>query len=70
MYYVRDSDYLFSAPKSKKVEFVRLWEAIKVDITQQPELISGMFHWSLKPESVQFHQCGCVGKRRDILEGL
>ena len=42
---------LFSVPKGKEDEFVRLWEAIKVDITKQPGFISGKFHMSLKPDS-------------------
>ena len=42
---------LFSVPKGKEDEFIRLWEAIKVDITKQPGFISGKFHMSLKPDS-------------------
>ncbi len=30
---------LFSVPNGKEDEFVRLWEAIKVDITKQPGFI-------------------------------
>ncbi len=41
---------LFSVPNGKEDEFVKLWEAIKVDITKQPGFISGKFHKSLKPD--------------------
>lgn len=42
---------VFSVPKGKEDEFVKLWEAVKVDITNQPGYISGKFHRSLKPDS-------------------
>jgi heme-degrading monooxygenase HmoA len=42
---------LFSVSKGKEDEFVRLWEAIKIDITKQPGFISGKFHKSLKPDT-------------------
>ncbi|RFC32335.1 MAG: Heme-degrading monooxygenase HmoA [Candidatus Nitrotoga sp. SPKER] len=42
---------LFAVPNDKEDEFIKLWEAIKVDITKQPGFISGKFHKSLKPDS-------------------
>ena len=42
---------VFSVPKGKEDEFVKLWEAVKDDITKQPGYISGKFHQSIKPDS-------------------
>ncbi len=42
---------VFSVPKGKEDEFVRVWEDIKIDITKQPGFIRGKFHKSTKPDS-------------------
>jgi heme oxygenase (mycobilin-producing) len=42
---------VFSVPKGKENEFVKWWEAVKVDITKNPGFISGKFHRSIKPDS-------------------
>jgi len=42
---------LFSVPKGKEDEFVKWWQDVKANITQQPGFISGKFHKSLKTET-------------------
>ena len=42
---------VFSVPKGKESDFVKWWQDVKANITEQPGFKSGRFHRSAKPDS-------------------